>query len=315
MEASIDLIETQQAFMQKLAREGRGDNTLKNYQADLRCFNEFWANNGRKSTLTQFTHQEVMEYAQYLEQKYPSTNSIRRRVQALRLYLDFLVVHHGLPSNAMKELPVAPKVLDAPHPTPFSALCELNQELLEKWRTTQALEKLLAGRNLILLALMYQGGAKVSDLARLERQDLMRGKEFKLLLRPPKRDPYSIPLPQAFLPILEEYEQLYLSLWSEGQGLPPVSLLFNANPFRILSQGLSARGIELIFFELTRAKEASFTPREIRQAGLFRWINQGQTEGLIKEWMGVAPDYSLKAYFEWHEKHPPMNEYTDLNYG
>ena len=40
------------------------------------------------------------------------------------------------------------------------------------------------------------------------------------------------------------------------------------------------------------------TPKSLRQACVFKWLQQGINDNQIKEWMGVAPSYSLKLYKE-----------------
>ncbi|MFI5391555.1 MAG: hypothetical protein ACHQYQ_09350, partial [Bacteriovoracales bacterium] len=49
------------------------------------------------------------------------------------------------------------------------------------------------------------------------------------------------------------------------------------------------------------------TPKNLRQSCIFKWLHQEHSEDLIKEWMGVAPSYSLKIYQDLMEK----NYYND----
>ena len=73
-------------------------------------------------------------------------------------------------------------------------------------------------------------------------------------------------------------------------------VLFNANPFKILSGGLSARGCEIIFKELSKTLNYKITPRNLRQSCVFRWLAQDINHISIKEWLGVRPSYSLKPF-------------------
>ena len=88
---SIDLISEQQEFLRKLELTGKSFNTIKNYRTDLNCFNKFFTQKGRDLKITQLTTIQVKEYCAHLEQIYNSPNSIRRRVQALRIFYDFLL--------------------------------------------------------------------------------------------------------------------------------------------------------------------------------------------------------------------------------
>ena len=38
------------------------------------------------------------------------------------------------------------------------------------------------------------------------------------------------------------------------------------------------------------------TPKSLRQSAILNWINKGLNDSTVKEWMGVAPSYSLKSY-------------------
>jgi len=76
------------------------------------------------------------------------------------------------------------------------------------------------------------------------------------------------------------------------------NLLFYANPYRIISGGLSARGIEIIFEDYRNKLMITLTPKSLRQACIFKWIQQQKSVNLIKEWLGLAPSYDLKLYLE-----------------
>ena len=79
----INLIEKQQEFLKLLETQGKSFNTVKNYKADLRCFNVFLTDKQQNLKIRAFTAGQVQEYSQYLDKKYDSPNSVRRRVQAL----------------------------------------------------------------------------------------------------------------------------------------------------------------------------------------------------------------------------------------
>ncbi len=42
----------------------------------------------------------------------------------------------------------------------------------------------------------------------------------------------------------------------------------------------------------------TLTPKSLRQACIFKWIQQERNTSLIKEWLGLAPSYDLKLYLE-----------------
>src|SRR5690606_28890561 len=111
-----NLLEKQTEFLDQLKVQGKSFNTVKNYKADLACFNGFLLTKQDHLKVTEFTTAQVQEYAQYLAAKYDSSNSVRRRVQALRLFFDFLQMQNIFEENPIKKMAVSPKILDIPRP-------------------------------------------------------------------------------------------------------------------------------------------------------------------------------------------------------
>ncbi len=309
----IDLLATQLQFLKELEKNGKSFNTLKNYRADLQVFNKFLTAHKRPLTLRTFTIPQVMEYSAHLEKTYGSPNSIRRRVQALRLYFDFLVMTHHFPDNPIKLVPVAPKVLDKPTPVAFKDLIKLKDTLIAKRDKAQGLERIMAFRNLVIVALIYETGIKVSDLARLELTDLIADKHgLRVMIRPPKRDPYTIPVSHQLRTLWRDYKNELEALWPGPAQIQYA--LFNANPHRILAGSLSPRGTELLFEEVRKSMKIEITARTLRQAAVFRWMCLKVSESQIRQWLGVAPDYDLSLYLHVFNstKSPPL--YLDLQY-
>jgi len=307
----IDLIVTQQEFLKQLKTQGKSFNTLKNYRADLEAFNKFLTQHKRPLSLKTFTPKEAQEYASFLENTYGSPNSIRRRVQALRLYFDFLVGRHSFPLNPIKQMPVAPKLLEKPTPPSFKDLVRVQDTLLKLTLAETGLSLLLAQRNLLIFALIYESGLKVSDLSRLEISDILVDKKGpRVLVRPDKREPYSIPLSAGFGDMYRAYKTNLNEHWNLA--LKPTRLFFNANPFKILSGSLSPRGIELIFETLREKTKTDITARNLRQACVFRWMNLMTPTSQIKERLGVAPDYDMALYNEVFNTQKPI--YLDIPY-
>ncbi|MBT3585642.1 MAG: hypothetical protein HN509_12120, partial [Halobacteriovoraceae bacterium] len=58
----------------------------------------------------------------------------------------------------------------------------------------------------------------------------------------------------------------------------------------------------------------NLTPKSLRQACIFKWLQQGEKEGTIKEWMGVAPSYSLKLYKEHAAQHLYRDDFLEELY-
>ncbi len=307
-----NLIDKQLDFLKKLEKQGKSFNTVKNYKADLQCFNTFLIEKQEHLKLKTFTTTQVHEYSQYLDKKYGSPNSVRRRVQALRLFFDFLLTENIFDENPLKKMTVSPKVLDTPEPTPFPEVIKTYQVLKNKIKEAEGLPKLVNLRNVIIFHLIYGGGLKVSDLAKLSFSGILKDKgNFRVLVEHPKRDPYSIPLPPIFNKDFQSYKNL-LQEHLNREDLEIEELLFNANPYKILSGGLSPRGTELFFEELRKEVVSDMTAKSLRQSCIFKWLNINVPHSTIKEWLGVTPSYSLELYLDELKRDPAGKVFKDL---
>jgi site-specific recombinase XerD len=307
-----NLIDKQAEFLKLLQHQGKSFNTVKNYKADLQCFNTFLIDKQKNLKMKSFSPTQVQEYSQYLDQKYPSSNSVRRRVQALRLFFDFLLGQNLFPENPLKKMTVSPKVLDNPEPSPFPEVIKTCDILRRRVKSSEGLSKLVNARNLMIFHLIYGAGLKVSDLAKLSLASLLKEqKGFRVMVEHPKRDPYSIPLPTSFTKDFLFYRQL-LKETLRAQDKEIDEILFNANPYKILAGGLSPRGIELFFEELRREMKSQMTAKSLRQSCIFKWLNLGINHATIREWLGVTPGYSLELYLEELKKNPSGFVFQDM---
>lgn len=305
-----DLFALQQDFLSRLAQEGKSQNTLKNYKTDLECFNQYLRDKKPDSqwTLAQLENSHVWAYGEYLQARYRSDNSRRRRVQALRRFFDYLVSRELFNSNPVKKIPPSPKFLDIPRPTSFVDLKTLWQELLRQAMDSDPMNSLVAKRNTVAVSLIFGAGLRVSDLAQLTRKHISSGENPRVLVTPQKRESYSVPLFKSFSLIYRDYIQ---QLDQQKTALGNEFVFFNANAHRILASGLSARGLELVFEDYKKRLLIELTPKSLRQACIFKWLHQQHSDALIREWMGVSPSYSLKLYKDHLEQHFYREEALD----
>lgn len=295
---SPELFELQQEFYRNLRAGGKSQNTLKNYKTDLDCFNFYLNTEYASVEVKNFDQALVTNYGKYLENKYSSDNSRRRRVQALRIFFDFLLGKSLVSSNPVRKLPTSPKFLDIPRPTPFIDVKTLWTYMVEESHSQDKIQELLSKRNQILFLLIFGAGLKVSDLSDLKTADItFHGEEARVLIRHPKRDAYTVTLPLVFKKVFANYQAILEEMKNKSQ-ISFENLLFYANPYRIISGGLSPRGIEIIFEDYRNKLMITLTPKSLRQACIFKWIQQEKSVSLIKEWLGLAPSYDLKLYLE-----------------
>ncbi len=307
------LSELQAEFYGNLRVQGKSQNTLKNYKTDLDCFNLYLVEHQKALHVSEFDQNLVSHYGEYLEKRYTSDNSRRRRVQALRIFFDFLLGKNLISSNPVRKLPTSPKFLDIPRPTPLVDVKTFWESLVEEGRSHDKMTELLARRNQIIFLLIFGAGLKVSDITNLTMSDVTVAEDSRVLIRHPKRDAYTVPLPPVFIDVFKDYLNVLTEMKQKSQ-IDFEKLLFYANPYRIISGGLSPRGIEIIFEDYRHKLMITLTPKSLRQACIFKWIHQEKNVSLMKEWLGLAPSYDLKLYLEHAPTHAMNDEFLTDTY-
>jgi site-specific recombinase XerD len=304
----------QQEFLKELESKGKSFNTVKNYKADLNCFNKFMDEKAKSSEFAMNLNSvQVQEYATYIEKKYDSANSKRRRIQALRLFYDYLISKALVSENPIKKIVTAPKIVDIPRPVLMGDINRLYNLVHSKYLEANGLMKLIYLRNQLINILIYGAGLKVSDIARLKEDHILLGADgmYRVIITPNKRDPFTTPLPKVFNTLYQKYIST-LAIQKEKQGIEFNNLLFNANPYQILAGGISPRGCEIIYKDLAKELNIELTARSLRQSCIFKWIIQGVNKTRIKEWMGVQPQYSLRPFTNLIADDPEKYKFVEL---
>ena len=311
-----NLIKWESDFLKNLLHQGKSDNSLKSYRLDFECLHQYLETIPHEQ-IKDFNAEVLNDFNNFLEKKYPKINSRRRKLQTLRLFFDFLIEKNLFPSNPIKNIASAPKKLLPPSPVKYPIIFQMNELLKQSFKEeTSRVQKYVLVRNQCLLRLIYHAGLSVSLISQIKVSDLLFNNDsLRVLISPPKKDPYSIPLPDA------PFFQFYIEQLSEYK-LDELSnhLIFHANAHKIIKGGLSPRGIEEIFKKLSEKIKSPVTPRKIRQSCIIRWIIEGQSPVNIKDWMGVAPSYSLSAFHKYikeqksQEQEKDYLDYKILNY-
>lgn len=324
--AILNLLTLQEEFYSELRQSGKSLNTQKNYKTDLECFNDYLLKTQKLLSIDKLGAPEMMAYGDYLSEKYSSDNSRRRRIQALRSFFDFILAKGIIPHNPVRKIPTSPKFLDIPRPTPFIDIKTLWEHLLMESHSTRGLQSLKAKRQLLCVSLVFFGALKVSDLGNLKKDQLLLGRTNeaegesrnagRILMTPAKKPSYSIPLPHFLNHLGADYLLHFNEVMNTDQLTEKSAgeLLFNANAHKILSGGLTPRGLEIIFEDYRKKLVITLTPKSLRQAGIINWINQKHPDASIKEWMGVAPSYDLKLYKQAAENFKYQENYFSETY-
>lgn len=290
-------------FIQKQTLLNKKLNTLKNYRTDLICFTDFLNEKNIEPHTDILQLSLLLEYGQYLSTRFKSDNSRRRRVQTLRIFFDYLVEESLARENYVRQVPVSPKFVDVPKPTPFKDVQRVWKYLSSKRLLQGSLEDLVFLRNQIIFHLIFSAGLKVAELSTLRLDQIISGATPRVLIFPKKGEPYSIPLTPSFNTLFVKYKRLLNELQNR-QDFHFSEILFYANPYKIISGGLSARGQELLFKEIrTQLDIELLTPKSLRMACIYNWIHQRYSDDSIKTWLGVAPSYSLSVYHQNKNQH------------
>lgn len=310
MSKKLNLNDLTNSFLKKIQENGKGVNTIKSYRTDLNSFLLFNEGTDKRPDINRINLKLIESYSDHLSKNNYSDNSFRRKFQTLRIFLDYLVDNNIISSNPAKKFPSSPKFVDIPRPTPFPEIKLTWRHLIkeEEKLNQNKFEDLLALRNQVIFLLIFGAGLKVSNFVNLKKNHLIiDGKNPRVMISHKKKDPYTIPLPAASAHIFSNY-LLKLERAKKNFQLDFDDLLFNANPHKILSGGITPRGLERIMKELKNKLNISLiTPKSLRQACIYKWLHQNEEISLIKEWMGVAPSYDLKIY----QKDLDQNIYTD----
>ncbi len=280
--------------------EGKSDNSLKSYRADLNNFLKFIGLDQNLDSLREFS--VLKNYAEKLSAD--AGNTHRRRLQTLKGFLDFLLQRELIKENPSKKLFTPTKKIELPQPANVLELKKLQGELQKEIDCSQGMKKLWALRNMLIFLFIYEVGLKVSEINKIkDEQVILNAHPPRLIVSTPKRDPYTIPLTPNCCSFIDDYLPLKKT-HQEKEKLSFNHFFFNGNQYKILGSSISPRGIEFLFQEFERKLKLKITPKTLRQAAILEWLRQGKAPESIKEWMGVAPDYSLKPYTDLLNKKP-----------
>lgn len=321
---SLTFQDQQNSFLDHYRSMGKSENSLKCYRLDFNCINEFLKESKMSSQQPVFFDQNLTKnFDQYLSKKYPNINSIRRKLQTMRLFFDFLLMKKWVDHNPIKTIQSSPKVL---YPPTLHSMEDINQVQLylafKLKNSSSSKEVIQHFRNYILLIIIYQTGLSVSQLADLKIDHFLELKnidteDFRILVTTTKRqEPYTIPLPGQFKKTFIKYFKILQEEMKKDNFFFD-QVFFNSNAYRLISGGISSRGLEDIFHKISETLKMSITPKSLRQTAALHWLAKGQSQATVKEWLGVAPAYNISLYLlvleQKNEECQKLCDLTDLN--
>jgi integrase/recombinase XerC len=293
----------QQAFLEHYRGLGKSENSLKCYRLDFNCINDFLKESKVQNQHTlNFDQHLTKSFEQFLFKKYPNINSVRRKLQTIRLFFDYLVSCNIIAQNPIKQIQSSPKVLYPPTLHPMEEINQVQLYLVYKIKHSASSKEVIQNfRNYILFLIIYHAGLSVSQLANLKIDHFLElnnfdNDDFRILITNTKRqEPYTVPLPAY----LKKTFALYFKLLQEEMRKDNYffdQVFFNSNAYKIISGGISARGLEDIFHKISESLKITITPKSLRQTAALHWLSSGHSTATVKEWLGVAPAYNISLY-------------------
>lgn len=280
-------------YLERLEQEGKSPNSIKNAKTDLNILAQY-ATTHNLITLDQISKYDCIDaYSQHINQIYPSTNTARRKLLTFRRFLSYLFNHQKISTDLSTRISLPEKKVFLPSPAKMHHIQKAWSSLLSPLKEKTPLTQALYLRNQIIFTLIFFNALDVSKLVKLKHANFNFGPPLKIRdLIHPEIDQA---LPDFFEDLILQYLRSIRLLGQETQGQD--GFFFNANQFQILDQKLTPRGVELIFKELSRKLKISITPKNLRQAGIYRWIHMGKSKKEIIRDLQVSPQYDINQYF------------------
>ena len=155
-------------FLDELKRENASEHTVRNYGADLRQFLDYFTPPGGEPPAPgAIDALAIREWLGDLYQRRLSAVTIRRKMAAVRSFLQFLVRHGVIDVNRAKlvSTPKTPKTL------PRAPSAEQTNRILDQLPASGIKTK-YPERDRAILEMLYGCGLRVSELVGLDMEDL-----------------------------------------------------------------------------------------------------------------------------------------------
>jgi len=293
------------AYIQYLSvQRNYSDLTVQQYEAELLLFLTFIKENTAIEDVRDATIQTIKSYLFFFYETHDK-RSRAKKLSILRGFFQYLLVENIIVLNPCKyiELPKQDKKLPQFVDT---------QEAMVIFENMKLLDDALYQRDILLLAILFGSGLRVSELVALELSDVQT-KEKNILVRSGKgnKQRYA-PLSELSIQLFTQYcEDLraFLLLKTQEQH----SFVFvnnNGNP-------LSTRGVQYILKKLSaKLGVKSFSPHMLRHSFATTLLANGVDLRSVQELLGHSSLASTQVYThinleqikkEYHDNHPLSN--------
>jgi integrase/recombinase XerC len=266
--------------MGELARRNESPHTLRNYQADLRGFTDYFTPpEGAPPPLAEFDVLTLREWLAHLYQRQLKAATIRRKLAAVRGLFRFLS-RDGLIANdpaRLLRLPKMPKTLPVvPNAEVTNAVVDAN--------LPAEMESADPPRDRLLLEMLYGCGLRVSEVVGLNIEDIDRSERW-LRVRGKGRKERQTPYGSKASEALERYLR--------DQDRRAGALFLNRFGERLSDR--SARSV-VKFYATWTVGDSSIHPHTLRHAFATHLLSDGADLRAIQELLGHARLSTTQKY-------------------
>ena len=267
-------------FMGELARRNESENTIRNYNADLRDLTEYFSPPGAEPPpLAEFDLLALREWLAHLYDRQHKPATIRRKLATVRAFFRFLSREHLIEKDPARllRLPKMPKTLpEVPNAETVNFLVDA--------KLPENLERPHPKRDRLLLELLYGCGLRISEAVGLDLQDFDRSERW-IRVRGKGRKERQVPYGKKAAEALEAY-------LPERDGKTNALFLNHAGN-RLTDRG--ARGI-VKFYATFVAGDSSIHPHTLRHAFATHLLSDGADLRSIQELLGHSRLSTTQKY-------------------
>lgn len=285
----------QNYFYQRLIEQGNYTrDTVSTYRYTFKLLLEYLRDKHKISpdavALKDLNSKNILGFLKYLEQdRHNGTNSRNNRLAAIRSFLKYAV--YQVPTS----LPMVQKVLAIPMKRFQKTLPKyLNREQMQAIMDAPDASTWSGKRDRVLLATLYNTGARVSEVAALKQSDVDIDKSISVSLTGKGRKQRVVPLWKSTTKQIKSWLK-YLKTESDSPLFPSVSGNFMT---RSGIEKRLKRAVEKASESNPELKKKTITPHVIRHSTAMALLQSGVDITVIALWLGHESIATTHMYVE-----------------
>lgn len=278
-------------FVEKLFKRGKSKNTIKVFKRDLNTFRTFSKKTELNKKYKDFTVNHALLYLDFLTTSYNSPNTIRSKMQSIRLFWGYLKSRKIVSDNPFKKLIVAQKTLNEITPASQNEIEKIWNYFRSQEQTSNSpIRKITLARDKAIFLLILNGGMRTSEIESVSIRDIFTDVD-RISITREKRETVTVLIPPLVMDFIGDYIDTCKDIPIKND-----VLFFNAKKNAIIHESISARSVQKIFQTISNQLKINASPKYIRQACILNWIKNDVPDVTIKGRLGLALNYELDHY-------------------